>query len=132
MGEVGGTNLYIPISAHSCRRVGGTRAVEEDWRDTRGVGGARGGGRVESHVRREAWQCRTWRRNLEWSHTSCGPSSPLRALSLVSPLPFPSFPTSCVHPSFSIIVSSFFSSYLIICFDPTLLISLRGSSFLHF
>lgn len=76
VGEVGRTNLYIPLSAHSRRRVGGTQALEEDWRDIHRMGGARGGWWGESHVRREARQCRTWRRNLQWSRTSCCPSSP--------------------------------------------------------
>lgn len=46
----------------------------------------------------------------------------------MSPLPSPSFQTSCAHPYFSIIVSSFFSSSLVICFHPTLLITSKSLS----
>lgn len=95
----GGGPIYTSLYLHAAA-VGweGPEQQEGDWRGTPGVGGARGSGRMEGHVRRKAWQSRTWRvRDFQWSHQSCGPSSPRRALSLVSHPSFPSFQPCCLR-----------------------------------
>lgn len=88
VGEVGGTNLYILLSARSRRRVGGTRAVEEDSGSGRSKrrweGGEprEGGGMTMPHMAKKL----TVVPYVLWCLLSSRVSSP--------------FPTLCVRPLF--------------------------------